>query len=417
MRVPLLQSDDSQFFHSSPYLLSFFTLLTFLFIISSICRPFLDGEISIGSPPNWMPLVKTYLGFEGLVITMQDGFPYAGQEDPTAKDDLCDYDPPSCSDICRRRALKEPESNFPKFCHKAPRVDSLSACWEISKLRCWKRMGGNLVWDGNQEWMLKRHYMGITEPLDESTSGGSSSEEGRPYMRWMLLQSQSNGIIALLFGVGNVKPIAEIRGQLTQLVDLNQIADDIAADESRSVLIGGQSEGAGWAVCFYDLLGHKGIKNEKFLIGTAALMASPDFLSSPRPNSLFLMVASTLPQPYQGQVADVATMIHSRAPADGISFPAFGYTCDEQATKCLEFRAPLDLKGSLGRAMLMRKAPRFMKAISDIHAFKNYKACFYVCLEHFMSAEGFSFQVNTPSYCPHADPPPQSSLTDAFDYD
>lgn len=408
MRAPLLQSDDSRFLHSS-YSLSFFLIFTFLFTISFVCRSLQDGEVSVGSPPNWMPLVQTYFALEGLVITMQDGFPYAGQEVPTAKDELCDYDPPSCSDICRRRALKEPESNFPKFCQKAPQVDSSTACWEISKLRCWSRLGGNLVWDGQQEWMLKRHYMGITEPLDDAAS---SSGPGRPYMRWMFLQSETNGMIALLFGVGNVRALTEIRGQLTQLTDLNQVADDMAADESRSLLIGGQSEGAGWAVCFHDLLHDKGIKNENFVIGTAPLMASRDLLSPPRANFLFFMVASTLPEPYQGQLADVATMIHSRAPKYGITFPAFGYTCDEHATKCLEFRAPLDLMGSLGRGMLMRKAPRFMKAISDIHTFKNYKACFYICLEKFISTEGFNFQVNTPSYCPDADPPPQAALVD-----
>ena len=81
--------------------------------------------------------------------------------------------------------------------------------------------------------------MGITEPLDDAAS---SSGPGRPYMRWMFLQSENNGMIALLFGVGNVRALTEIRGQLTQLTDLNQVADYMAADESRSLLIGGQSE-------------------------------------------------------------------------------------------------------------------------------------------------------------------------------
>ena len=109
-------------------------------------------------------------------------------------------------------------------------------------------------------------------------------------------------------------------------------------------------EGSGWAFSFNKYLYEKRIPNERRMIATGSLAATPKILREMDPytaeNSLFIINALK----FKGEkpagepllLPDVYTL---RSPpceeAECSTFPQFGFSCDQENGRCLSFSDPI----------------------------------------------------------------------------
>jgi len=334
------------------------------------------------------------------------GDPYALKDNPVVDlKDNCEGDPHTvnCDDACQSILDGEPTS---EFCFKLPRKESgtLLQCWITAKMGCWDQRGGVPVFAGDVSYTLQKHFI-----TDSWAKVNTMSKQGTewvkkshwtksPTMRVMHLSSDVREII--IFGIGSTNPIDSICELVYENQELIKIMETFRPE--KSILIGGHSEGSRWAACFNALINSKGLKNERYVIGTGSVVASQHFLDKfmtdySRENSLNLVLGIEYPlngPVNPGVLADVYSLSKI---GEGVTFPQFGYHCDMKAINCLikdVKQQPFDLDESLQKVQSNMGLEEIL--LDEVHAFHRYRSCFWTCSARFNTLEGFNYESNIP---------------------
>jgi len=338
-------------------------------------------------------------------MSKEHGDPYELDRSPLVDHSLCDEreNTMRCENVCRLQ-LEGRGFLATTFCYYLSRRQygmdyHFGECWSVGNMRCWNRNGRIDVMDRDvgKFWSIRRHYTGRKEHTEENWLTA-------PDFRYLHLTSLEQGKDLFLFGWGNVREIQEICDILNDFPELLTSIDTIPPNHE--IIIGGHSEGSGWAYCFNEYLFKKGLPHERRVIGSGVLVANRQLLdrmdSYSRENSLFLTVGNLLPDHLLGggMMPDVLPMKYKE---QGTTFPMFGYKCDQRSDGCLGFEEnPLDFNAGLqwvhrgcesadNRGIMSR-------LVKDVHSFSNYRDCYRVCIHEFRKVDGFNFQTNVPPF-------------------
>jgi len=375
------------------------------------------AEEKVGAPPDWKPIVSTYFGMGSLTQQADLGHAYIGTENPVVPKQNCNprSECPMCKEVCRdmleaadprlssifnEGASLEREGSskaFASYCLKRNRATQEWDCWDTSTMRCWNAIyGGNLVLSGGQDWTLSRHYLGYHEPLPEGIESISIAEKKKHKdIRWMHLFTSTQELV--LFGWGKVRPFDQICEDIEDFSELKELLHKFV--KGRSLILGGHSEGSGWAICFRKFLLANGFEDPIYVITTGTLVPERHFIDglddSIFEKSLHLNVAMVIPSiicPIP-VLPDILTLVK---PRQGMTLPQFGYQCNMEF-HCLNFDQTLDFAAPLD-AIYSNTFTNAEWLMQDVHSFRNYRECYKGCLQHFTQTPGFNFQTNTPSF-------------------
>jgi len=404
MRAPLLKKpeDEAGSFRTIIVLVVFFMTGCILHFNSK--WSFGTEEIKVGTPPRWHNMVRTYFAMGGLTMMREHADAYIGRENPLADLANCERETMSCSDVCKHSLLEDKDKlSFGSYCHKRVRADMSNVCWSVKIMRCWNRLGGNIVFDGKREWKLNRHYLGD----NDWQRGMARPTQNLPSMRWMHLTSDDTYTDLIFFGWGVVEKIDDISMKMRQFPELLELP--LKIPPKRSIIIAGHSEGSGWAFTFNKYLYEKELPNERRMIATGSLAATPKILREMDPytaeNSLFIINALK----FTGQKGSEETILLPdvytlRSPpceeAECSTFPQFGFSCDQKNGRCLGFTDPIDIDS----ALKMESNTELLCKLEEVHQFDSYRQCYRECHSHFIKQKEFNFQVNTPSIAVKTNP-------------
>jgi len=353
-------------------------------------------EKKVGAAPVWGSLLFTYFRIAPLTMVRQHGDPYPTGVNAEVDMMNCLHGgqvPMSCSQICRQRISRKDHVES-RFCLRLSKSEVMTAnnlgdCWEVAAMDCWNKDGGMKIFDGSQNFTVRKHFLGGAD--DESN------------FRWMHLESET--MTLMFFGWGNVKSYEDICFEIVNVPELYRIANNIPPDHV--VLTAGHSEGSGWAVCFNDYLHKQQIPNEHYVIGSGSLVPSKEYFEMLDPSmwrdSLFLLLGIQMPSHIMGGIM-LPDLLTIRKRREGVTFPQFAYTCDFKITECIGFgRDSLNMNSAWQRVQEenRKQGSAFFthELIRDIHNLRNYRDCFHRCARHFIALKGtgFNFQTNVPS--------------------
>jgi len=346
--------------------------------------------------------VEIYFALAGLTKTISHADGYVGKIELEVDISNCEG-ASLCSFICASLFKGEMSMHgdaeagsppkIPRYCRKRSRDQIFDKCWETVNMRCWNQHGGNYVWDGTQEWFLRRHFQGWDSESDDEERGIRAD---KTTMRWMHLIG--DGLELVIFGWGKVVSIEAICLYIQRLPELSSIHEHFAPENS--ILIAGHSEGSAWAICFERMLTLKKVKNPRHIVTSGSLVATKEFHRKTTPlmkdNSLHLLVETEMPDFMRlGIMPDIMTTLK---PLEGTTFPQYGYGCGPENT-CISWDQPIDIAAGFARAHeLRRMGPGLETVLKEIHSFRNYRECFHICKKIWSSSSGFNFQTNTPSW-------------------
>jgi len=400
MKSPLLYSNEQKKTNQNVRShCAFFLLLaffTFIFTNSFLTTSAVEPEEKVGTAPVWGSLLFTYFRFAPLTMVRQHGDPYPIGDNPEVDMMNClhgDQVPMSCAQICRQRVSKRShvESRFCLRLSKSQVMTSsnLGECWEVAAMDCWNKDGGMKLFDGRQNFTVRKHFLG---GADEDSN-----------FRWMHLESKS--MTLMFFGWGTVKSYEDICSEVVNVPELYRIANNIPSNHV--ILTAGHSEGSGWAVCFNEYLHKQKIPNQHYVIGSGSLVPSKEYFETLDPgmwrNNLFLLLGIQMPPHIMGglMLPDLLTIRKRR---EGVTFPQFAYTCDFKVTECIGFgRDVFDMNSAWQRVQEENHkqgiASFTHELIRDVHNLRNYRDCFHRCARQFIALKGsgFNFQTNVPS--------------------
>jgi len=393
MKTPLLQRSERKAQANLGFRIFFFSLVGILAFLVLFQLSVANLEERVGAPPQWAPLLDTYFELGGLCMSKLHGDPYKLNVDPTVDMELCKQQSErlDCKTACMKKLQGLPVG---PYCIKAPVIrafDSIDYCWDTSKMGCWNQRGGSQVYytvgGATHEFLLHEHY-----------TGAVSLQSKSPLMHYMLMSGTSYHF--LMFGVGSVRQFEGICEKILQFEELLKAIATIPPD--RTILIGGHSEGSGWAICLNDYLTRMGNLNTRYVIASGTLVPSTEFYERrderSRENSLFLMSANTLPDMFAGGgiLPDVLSIYRLKS---GVILPHFGFMTDHMRTECLtDFHGdqPFDLNAGIRR--MIAKTRGLEHALQEVHGFRNYREGFRLCKPLFEQIENFNFEPNLPAY-------------------
>jgi len=406
MQKPLLHKEtNSAHFSFICVIFTCIVLLSFIFHSFSNVK---SAEVGVGAPPSWDPLLETYFDLEALTAR-EHATPYRFKEDPDVGASPCDMheDTENCDLVCEK-ILSGERHKTSKYCYK-PNPPGFDHCWDTTKMKCWNTEGNCKHWDGAREWKVIRHMNLLRgDPMNRK-------------MRMLHMRNTAEKEDVILFGWGSAKPVRAICNALRGRTDFMRHLWTIPRENT--LLIGGHSEGSGWAVCLNEIMQENGFPNLHNVIASGTLVPMKDFLDNmdeySKMHSLFMLNAQVVEG---GQlIPDIFTMICA---IEGYTLPHFGYICNADNTECLGIMTQTQAQ-ELVDDVQERRSKRPEKHVPAMtktaHMLTNYKKCWRICRLRFGSFyDGpgvFNYQANIPSFeieeYPLPDPNPHSPITPA----
>jgi len=413
MRAPLLKPEHVQkktsCFHIffTIFTISSFALLGTLFIYCALRTNLNETEKLVGvSDLRWSVLLDTYFAIGSLQNTMLHGVEFRGPDDPKINAEECQC-APQCLQICQFRL--NPEKHFaysvpnncpsistadgePRGCYHRSKKTTLMECWNPALMRCWNIEGDTQISDGTNEWKLLKHYSRM-EAMETSQC---------PFMHLRSLPTQ---IDLIIFGWGSNRLIPEICAQLSE-TSLSPIRTILQAiPRTQSVVLGGHSEGSGWALCANMLMNEMNLPHERKVLTSGTLMADLDFIArynsvSHLGQNLAMLHARKMPVGFmQGTIiADTQPMRHFPT---GASLPQFGFTCISDIGELGEVRCvvPQPFVNLTTNFNLPAEEQHLIQQmiLPQLHSYDDYRECFSKCRSHFQVI-GETFSSNVPTY-------------------